>query len=219
MKVPKSYREITVEQYQAIYPALKEEDWNQIIAILNNVSEEEVNALPLSKGLKLTKALQFLKQPIEAKVEKTFYLSGLLKSVHYTPRPKGLVKIQGKWFMPSKDVYEINTGRYNSIKTLLAENEPVDVLHHLCALTFCNVERKGLKYSWKYDGSRHNENAELFKKAPVSIAYPSVFFCSEVSLNWILNTQDYLDGVSQTETALKEAKLYGTISTPDGIGI
>lgn len=201
MSIPFSFNQVTIEQYQTIYPHLQGEvDWSRIISFFTGKTIDEIESLPLKEYKYYITSLAFLTKEVKPKIAFKYYLSGLVKSVKYKPQPKLITWQGGNFYKASRSVNDINTGRYITIKTLMEHPNLVSVLHELCALTY----EPASYLSFNYDGNKHAEIAEKFLKAPMSIAQPSVFFCLEVLMNWNLNTQDYLEGVMTTEILLKE---------------
>lgn len=202
MTIPFSFKQVTIEQYQTIYPHLQGEvDWSRIISFFTGKTYDECENIELGYYKYLVKSLSFLTQPIQPKVSFKSYASGLLKSVKYKPQPKLITWQGGNFYKASRSVNDINTARYITIKTIMEQPDFYpNKLHELCALTYEPAQY----LSFKYDGSKHNEIADKFLKAPMSIAQPSVFFCSEVLTNWNLNTQDYLDSQTMLANHLKE---------------
>jgi len=193
MRLPTSYNQVTIEEYQTIYPHLKGDiDWSRIISFFTGKSIEWVETQDLKFYKYMVNTLAFLTKEVQPKVSFKSYASGLLKSVKYKPQPKLITYQNGNFYKASRSVNDINVGRYITIKTLLESPDYYpNKLHELCALTY----EPASYLSFNYDGNKHAEIAEKFLKAPMSIAQPSVFFCLEVLMNWNLNTLDYLEGV------------------------
>ena len=209
MRLPTSYNQVTIEEYQTIYPHLQGEvDWSRIISFFTGKSIEWVDSQDLKFYKYMVNTLAFLTKEVQPQVSFKSYACGLLKSVKYKPQPKLITYQSGNFYKASRSVNDINVGRYITIKTLLESPDYYpNKLHELCALTY----EPASYLSFNYDGNKHAEIADKFLKAPMSIAQPSVFFCLEVFMNWNLNTQDYLEGVEammilnkQIETELRE---------------
>jgi len=206
MRIPRNYDQVTIEEYQTIYSELQKEDidWTFIICFFTKKSIDEVEAFDFKLRFYIIKQLSFLLKPIEPKNKSKYFASGLLKSIRLTPRPKKFLKLGGKIFKASKGVLDINTGRLREIKTTVANAETIKVLHELCALTYEENTKKWFGFNFKYIKNNRFENSQLFLKAPVSVGYQSVFFCSEVLQNWTLNTPDYLEGEKVIAQRVKE---------------
>ena len=209
MRLPTSYNQVTIEEYQTIYPHLQGDvDWSRIISFFTGKSIEWVETQDLKFYKYMVNTLAFLTKEVKPKISFKHYACGLLKSVKYKPQPKLITYQSGNFYKASRSVNDINTGRYITIKTLMESPDYYpNKLHELCALTY----EPASYLSFNYDGNKHTEIANKFLKAPMSIAQPSVFFCLEVLMNWNLNTLDYLEGVRQTmilnkqiETELRE---------------
>ena len=209
MRLPTSCNQVTIEEYQTIYPHLQGEvDWSRIISFFTGKSIEWADSQDLEFYKYMVNTLAFLTKEVQPKISFKSYACGLLKSVKYKPQPKLITYQSGNFYKASRSVNDINVGRYITIKTLLESPDYYpNKLHELCALTY----EPASYLSFNYDGNKHAEIADKFLKAPMSIAQPSVFFCLEVFMNWNLNTQDYLEGVEamtilnkQIETELRE---------------
>jgi hypothetical protein len=202
MRLPSSYSQVTIEEYQTIYPHLQGEiDWSRIISFFTGKTYEWKETQDLKFYKYMVKTLSFLTQPIQPKLSFKSYACGLLKSVKYKPQPKLITYQSGNFYKASRSVNDINTARYITIKTLMEQPDYFpNKLHELCALTY----EPASYLSFNYDGNKHTEIAEKFLKAPMSIAQPSVFFCLEVLANWNLNTLDYLESEKMMTSHLKE---------------
>jgi hypothetical protein len=202
MRIPFSFKEVTIEQYQTIYPHLQGDvDWTRVISFFTGRTYSEVEEFDLKYYKYLVQSLSFLTKPIVPKISFKSYACGLLKSVKYKPQPKLITWQGGNFYKASRSVNDINTARYITIKTLMEQSDFYpNKLHELCALTY----EPGQYLSFKYDGNKHAEIADKFLKAPMSIAQPSVFFCLEVLANWNLNTLDYLESEKIMTSHLKE---------------
>ncbi len=207
MRLPRSWKDITVEEYQTIYPILyaeSETDWDFIISFFTGKTLEQVQALDRKFWLYIYMTLLFLKKPIKEQVSCSYFKTGFLKAIHYNPKPKKLLRLNGKIFKASSGVDEINAYRLTTIKTLLKEKQLHEVLPDLCALTYEENTKKWFGFKFEYFRYNHDKNAFLFKDAPMSVAYPVVFFCLEVLRNWTLNTPDYLESQMIVEDRMKE---------------
>jgi len=219
MRLPTSYNQVTIEEYQTIYPHLQGDiDWSRIISFFTGKSIEWVETQDLKFYKYMVNTLAFLTKEVQPKVSFKSYATGLLKSVKYRPQPKLITYQSGNFYKASRSVNDINVGRYITIKTLMESPDYYpNKLHELCALTY----EPASYLSFNYDGNKHAEIADKFLKAPMSIAQPSVFFCLEVLMNWNLNTLDYLEGVEQMMILNKqievELKENGLQSFGDGL--
>lgn len=198
MRVPRNYNQVTIEEYQALYPIIQktevsEDDWTFIIHFFTGKTIDEVEAFDFKLRIYIIKQLSFLLTSPESKTKQKHFISGLLKSVRITPRPKKFLKLDGKIFKASGGVMDINTGRLREIKTTISGKDPVNVLHELCALTYEENTKKRFGFQFKYIKNNRPLNSELFLKAPASVGYQSVFFCLEVLQNSMLITPDYLE--------------------------
>lgn len=208
MRLPINYNQVTVEQYQEIYSLLQQEeiDWTYIISFFTGKTFDEVYAFDFKFRFYIIKQLSFLTTPPQPTIKHSFFKSGLLKSIKYYPKPKKFLRIGGKIFKASAGVMDINAGRLREIKTTLSASDPINVLHELCALTYEENTKKWFGFNFQYIKNNRPQNAEIFKKAPMSVAYQSVFFCSEVLQNMILNDLDYLESEKAISQRMKEVE-------------
>jgi len=175
MRVPNSWKGVTVEQFQELLPiykkAIEEKDsvkamtlWANIIAILADCQTDEVEALPLDELKKIIKSLKFLgDNKIYASKKFTLYLNG-------------------KLYKAPKDAKEFNTARYVEFKTFLGRGGMIDELHNLLACIY--------QPYFKSDQT-HTQRAIEFKKASVKDVYGVVFFYTKVYKNSIRRIQEY----------------------------
>jgi len=208
MGLPFNYNQITINQLQTIQPFLEnEKDWTKIIGYFLNKTDDEVEAFSLRYYKYCVRKLSFLKELPKAKV-KLNKQNFLIKKVSYYPKKRNLIYFKGHLFKAYKDVNDINTGDYISIKTVISENKEIDCLHTLCAIVYKRAFGKDFSFIYK---------EELFKYITVQKAYNTLFFCLEVLMNWSLNTLDYLEAVEKIQKNSQEMSLqnFGTIG--DGI--
>lgn len=192
MNIPKSFREVTVEQYQELLPIYKkivdESDaekvilgWVNIIAILADCQTDEVESLPIEKLDKIIRSLEWLVQG------------------HFPAARRKYMFFKGRLYKATLNANEFNVARYVEIKTFLGRGGVVPELHNLLASIYTPLTLKG----WVNDSTKHKERSELFKKAKVGKVYPTVFFYSKVWNNSIRDIQAY--GIKKAEMNLKKA--------------
>lgn len=178
MKLPQSWDEITVNQFQECYFVLKKpslESWVTVISILSGLSQSEVESIPIKKLKKSIFQLQFLLDPkINTKVRRWLYLNGTIyKAVFNANELNTAQTIDIKEFMKPKGIS--------------TEDAIVEGLHSLLACIYLPLTFGG----FKYDGSRHSKIAEAFKSARIGDVYGTLFFYSVAFRNLTLATEAY----------------------------
>lgn len=203
--IPKSYKQITVKQYQDIYPDikilltsdntdLKAVAWVSIISYLSGKSKDYVESLEISKVKALTKQLSFLVTNDYQLVKKYTWINGSL-------------------YRALNEAEKLNTAQYVSIKTFLQSGDMIEQLHNLAACSYKKLTWKG----WVYDGKDHVKLAESFKAKSCHDVLPIVFFCSKVFRHWMENTGVYLKSMEILKEHIKEMQEANFISTGDGM--
>ena len=192
-----TWNELTVWQYQQIYPIVTkpEKDWttldveSKLVGIIFNLTDTQVDSLSVGQFNNLKATLGFLDDKIEG------------KPVKYT-------EVNGKRYRFIYDVQQIKAARY--IETKVFSTDLVGNLHKLAA-SMVMPQKKTWYGKWiddKYDASKHSEYAEDLQGAKFMHIYQSVVFFYQVYRNWIEVSQGYLiqemiaKGMD-TETALK----------------
>lgn len=176
------WHKISVWQYQQIYKAYNTKDKNdtdldldtRLIAIVNNMTEMQVDSLPLSKYSELKKTISFLNEPISS------------KAVKYIPISKT------KRYKINYDVSRMPFARY--IESKVFSQELYENLHKLAATMVIPQERNKLGF-WvnkPYDASRHQDYADDMLEARFIDIYNSLVFFYQVYRNWIEVSQGYL---------------------------
>lgn len=203
MTLPNSYKDITVEKYQEIYPTIQLvtqlegleslDQWVKIISSLSGKSVEQVEAIELDKLKSYIKQLSFLLSNEYKLVHKHVWIKGFYKAVNKAER--------------------LNTAQYVSIKTFLQDGKLVDNLHHIAACSYKKLTLKG----WKYKGNNHDKLSEAFLKMPCHKVLPLVFFCLTIYKYWMENTEVYLS--SQRIIKQREREIAELIRDPNFINI
>lgn len=176
-----TWNELTVWQYQQIYPIVTkpEKDWttldveSKLVGILNNLTDTQVDSLSVSEFNKLRTTLSFLDDKIEG------------KPVKYT-------EVNGKRYRFVYDVQQMKAARY--IETKVFSTELVSNLHKLAA-SMVMPQRKTWYGMWvddKYDAAKHSEYADNLQASNFIHIYHSVVFFYQVYRNWIEVSQGYL---------------------------
>jgi hypothetical protein len=211
MRLPKSFNDITIGQFQECYFILKNlreldagpkdlvseveyrleflKAWCRVISILSGIEYSVVEQMPQDRIMVLKKRLEFIldDEKINNKVKQLIYLKGSV----YKPciEANKLSPAQGidiKEFMRPQDKM--------TQKDMVVEN-----CHKLLA-SMC------LKYDWrklafKYDHKNHAQIAEDFKTVKMGEVYGMLFFCSRVYQKLTEATLTY---ISENHPQIKE---------------
>jgi hypothetical protein len=209
VKLPKSLKEITVQQYQEIHPSILKVtelsdpldinlEWCRIISILTVKHVDEIESLDLDviKGYK--KQLSFLLEDKERLITKFIWINGCLY--------KGTNNAEG-----------LNASQVVAIKTFLSQGNYIDQMHNLAPCVYKKLTWKG----WKYNGNDHIKiSNKILKKSSYDII-PVVFFCSKVLKNLMESSEPYLKAkkiiqeriVEISRLALEESSLSTGVGT------
>jgi len=172
---------INVWQYQQIYNALntKEKDATdldlevKLVGIVNNMTEMQIDSLPLTEYKELSKTIAFLNEPIEG-------------------TPKRHIRISnGKRYRINYDVSKMPFARY--IESKVFSEDLYGNLHKLAATMVIPQKLKfGIWFDDKYDASMHQEYSNDMLNAKFVDVYHSLVFFYQVYRNWIEVSQGYL---------------------------
>ena len=185
---------INVWQYQQIYNVLNTKDKNdtdldidvKLIAIVNNMTEMQVDSLPLNKYAELKATILFLNEPIKG------------KPVKYIPISRS------KRYRLNYDVSKMPFARY--IESKVFSEDLYGNLHKLAATMVIPQKRKfGIWFDEKYDASMHQEYSNDMLEAKFVNVYHSLVFFYQVYRNWIEVSQDYL-AKKMMEAGMQEAQ-------------
>lgn len=180
MKVPKSFNQVTVSQYQRISPIYQKiekesdpitiaSDWCRIISILTDKTPADIEAMPIDKLKAIIKSLNWL-------------VNGNIK-----PKKRKYLFIKGRLHKAKLDAKQFNTAQYVEIKTFLSRGNWIEEMHNILASIYSPLTFKG----FKHNGETHQERAEFFKTVPVSKVYPVVFFYSVQFKDSMKRIQEY----------------------------
>lgn len=198
MRIPQSWKDITIRQFLAANEALQatyDDKVDQSIALVSAVtgaSEKDILSLPRKELIQIVEQLSFL---------------NTVDSIS-TKWPKWFM-IQGRLFKPVQKLDNLTAGQY--IDLMAFSKEPMENIHKVLA-TLCLPCTWYLKAK-KYDGAKHQEIAQFFlDNLTMDIAYPiAVFFCKvwENSLPAIL---DFLEReiLKMTNSGIETASLNTT---------
>ena len=176
------WKDITVWQYQQIYNVLNEKDKNdtdldlnvRLVAIVNNLTEMQIDSLPLNEYAELSKTIEFLNEPIKGSPIKFIRIS------------------KTKRYKVNYDISKMPFARY--IESKVFSEDLYGNLHKLAATMVIPQKRNmfGIWVSIPYDASNHQEYANDMLGAKFIDVYHSLFFFYQVYRNWIEVSQDYM---------------------------
>lgn len=180
MKLPKSLKDISVQQYQEIHPSIlklseltdtleKALEWCKIISVLTVKHVDEIEAIDLNVLKGYIKQLSFLMEDKERLVTKFIWINGSLY--------KGTNNAEG-----------LNASQVVAIKTFLSQGNYIDQMHNLAPCVYKKLTWKG----WKYNGSEHIKVSNAILKKSSYDIIPVVFFCSRVLRNLMEGSEHYL---------------------------
>ena len=186
------WEKISVWQYQQIYNVLNSKDKNdtdldinvRLVAIVNNLTEMQIDSLPLNEYAELSKSITFLNEPINGKPVKFIRTSN------------------SKRYRINYDVSKMPFARY--IESKLFSEDLYGNLHKLAATMVIPQKKKlGFWVDLPYDASSHQEYANDMLEAKFVDVYHSLVFFYQVYRNWIEVSQDYMVN-KLTKTGMKE---------------
>jgi hypothetical protein len=192
------WEKISVWQYQQIYTVLnsKEKDATdldlevKLVGIVNNMTEMQIDSLPLDEYKQLSKTIAFLNEPIKGIPTKYIAIS------------------RSRRYRINYDISKMPFARY--IESKVFSEDLYGNLHKLAATMVIPQKKMFFGYSgiWidkKYDASKHQEYSNDMLEAKFVDVYHSLVFFYQVYRNWIEVSQDYL--VSKLkEAGMKEDK-------------
>ena len=176
-----TWNELTVWQYQQIYPIVTkpEKDWtnldveSKLVGIIYNLTDTQVDSLSISQFNNLRATLNFLDDKIEG------------KPVKYT-------QVNGKRYRFIYDVQQMKAARY--IESKVFSTDLISNLHKLAA-SMVMPQKKTWYGKWvddTYDAAKHSVYADDLQASNFVHIYHSVVFFYQVYRNWIEVSKDYL---------------------------
>jgi hypothetical protein len=188
------WEKISVWQYQQIYTALnsKEKDATdldlevKLVGIVNNMTEMQIDSLPLNEYKELSKTIAFLNEPIQGTPKKHIAIS------------------RSRRYRINYDISKMPFARY--IESKVFSEDLYGNLHKLAATMVIPQKRKlGFWVDQPYDASKHQEYSNDMLEAKFIDVYHSLVFFYQVYRNWIKVSQDYLVN-KMVEAGMKEDK-------------
>ena len=175
------WKKINVWQYQQIYNVYNSKENylteieidSKLVSIVNNLTDTQVDSLPLKEFMELKKSVEFLNQPIEGK-------------------PVKYIKInKTKRYKINYDVSKMPFARY--IESKVFSEDLYNNLHKLAATMVIPQKRiLGIWFKQKYDASKHQEYSDDMLTARFIDVYHSLVFFYQIYRNWIEVSQDYM---------------------------
>jgi hypothetical protein len=188
------WEKISVWQYQQIYTAINSKDKDatdldlevKLVGIVNNMTEMQIDSLPLNEYKELSKSITFLNEQIQGTPKKHITIS------------------RSRRYRINYDISKIPFARY--IESKVFSEDLYGNLHKLAATMVIPQKRKlGFWVDQRYDASKHQEYSNDMLEAKFVDVYHSLVFFYQVYRNWIEVSQDYL--VSKLkEAGMKEDK-------------
>jgi len=172
---------ISVWQYQQIYKVLSSKDKEttdldinvKLVAIVNDMTEMQIDSLGLDEYADLSKTIAFLNEPIKGKPVKYIAISN------------------NKRYRINYDVSKMPFARY--IESKVFSEDLYGNLHKLAATMVIPQKRKyGFWVDEKYDASKHQDYSNHMLEAKFVDVYHSLVFFYQVYRNWIEVSQDYM---------------------------
>lgn len=175
-----NYNDVTVWQYQQMINLRNKKDNTfldnraALVAILNNMTEVQVDSLSKAEFNKLSSKLDFLNEDVDS-------------------TPTKYIDVNGKRYKAIYDVSKMPFARY--IETKVFGENFVDNLHKLAATMFMPQKRNifGIWVNDKYDAGKHEEYSNDMLSAKFKDVYGSLVFFYQVYRNWIEVSRDYLE--------------------------
>jgi len=175
------WEKISVWQYQQIYTAINSKDKNatdldlevKLVGIVNNMTEMQIDSLPLNEYKELSKSITFLNEPIQGTPKKHIAISKIRR------------------YRINYDVSKMPFARY--IESKVFSKDLYGNLHKLAATMVIPQKRKlGFWMDQSYDASKHQEYSNDMLEAKFVDVYHSLVFFYQVYRNWIEVSQGYL---------------------------
>ena len=188
-----NWNELTVWQYQQIYPILTKpnKDWSnldiesKLVGIIYNMTDTQVDNLSVMQFNNLRSTLDFLKDEIKGEAAK-------------------YVEINGTRYRFIYDVFQIKAARY--IESKVFSTDLIGNLHKIAA-SMVVPQRKTWYGKWvdqEYDAANHSKYADDMLEAKFVNVYNSIVFFYQVYRNWIEISKDYLVNEMTTQGLTKE---------------
>lgn len=207
MRLPKSWNQVSIEQFQECYFVLGKnptiDSWVTVLSILSGKPIKYIEGLPIRDLKDYIKKLSFLLEPkMNEKVNK-------------------FVSIKGRVFKAVYDASQMQTNQVADLKGFMTgEGSINDVVvenaHNLLACLYIPLTLKGFRYV----PSKHKEVASYFRKVKMGDVYGTLFFYSKVYEELMKTTQDFGEkNLKIVKDHMKELEDWQRTSTKDGVGM
>jgi hypothetical protein len=174
-----NWKDVNVFQWQQIVNLFtKEKDLTDLdlavkaVAILNNMTEYQVDSLPMEKLSSLLKGISFIHNEIK-------------------PEPQRFIDVMGKRYKCVYDIRRMPAARY--IESKHFAQDTTNNLHRIAACMV--VPMKKTWFGWieqKYNASKHEDYSQDLLEAPITAVLGSVVFFYQVFRVWTKISKDYL---------------------------
>jgi len=172
-----NWNNISVKQYQEIYPIVIDEKWTdldklvKIICIITGKTEDEIDSWKLSD-------INDYRFVFEMDIPE---------------KPRRRIKANGKWYRFEYRIQNMPAARYIEGKTF-ASDGLIENMHRLMASCVIPQKKIGFLYfDKKYQASKHEEYANDILHAPVQFVYSACLFFCKVLNEWMKVTLSYLE--------------------------
>lgn len=205
MKVPKSWSEVSIDQFLK-YTTICTRKWEDPIDL-------EINVLATFTG----------KDPKEIEKLKTKELMGYIKEMEFLKHlPKSNLhshfKCNGNTYKACLTFDEMTAGQFVNFSDILKGVKAEDYIYQMHQLigAMCMKKEGWLRPRYEYKGYKETSD-EFYKHMTIDIAYPYyVFFC-KVMERALVDTQSYLlKKVKKLEKSNRRAR-WGLLNIGDGI--
>lgn len=200
------WNEINVWQYQQIFKIIKSDKTGidrstSLLAIVNNMTEKEVDDMSLEEFTKDVKKISFLNTEMPKF------------------KPLKTINVNGKRYKVIYDVRKMPFARY--IESKVFADDLIGNMHKLLATMVIPMKKKfGFWVEDKYDSSKHGEYAQDMLEIKFAEAYASLVFFYHVYRNLMEVSRVYLIRmlcqVRQMEWVQAEEELQSFLNTLDG---
>lgn len=195
MRLPKSWNDITIGQFQECYFLLKDrniESWVKVISVLSGLKYAEVENIPIKKLKRHIFSLQFLLNPnLNTKVKK--YIS-----------------VNKRIYKATYNASDLSAAQAADIKTFLKPEPGVSHMDTIVENANKVLASIYLPLTWtgfKYNGSKHAKISSDFCKVKMGDVYGTLFFYSVVYEKLMQTTLDYFEKNQKEKTELMQEVL------------
>lgn len=173
-----NWKDISVFKWQQLINLFTKEGNDEFelaldcLAIVNGMTENEVDSLNVSELQNKLKEIEFVHTEIEPKAQK-------------------YINVNGRRYKCVYDVRKLPAARY--IESKYFSSDVNNNLHKIMASMVLPMKRT--IFGWKvdkYDAGKHDEYAQDMLEAPITSVLGSVVFFYQVYQNWIKASKDYL---------------------------